>query len=229
MVSGRRVAFGAIAVVLAACVPGALTVGLTDAGEGDGPAMGADGAQGDAGADQAASGKDGSGDQANPGNDSGLDVVSSSDASDAAPLPDGYIVCAMTSVDCNVAGGQECCLNVYGMTEPDGGSAFMMTIASCEMIGGPNCGAYIGTGSTFDEQLAQTCSTSADCTPMAKECCVPLDDGGNLQVGQTIGCTSLCGAPDKTICRNNGDCNNGTTCQPETDPILMHLYAMSCR
>jgi hypothetical protein len=161
------------------------------------------------------------------GSDSGSDAVAQSDSSDAAPLPDGWIQCAATSVQCNIAGGDECCLNVYGMIAVDGGRVYAMTIGSCEALGGANCGAYLGTGNNFDEQLPQTCSTRADCTGGAS-CCIALDDAGAVKDGIGITCQATCAAPYRTICRTNADCMTGT-CKPETDPVLMHLYAKYCQ
>lgn len=226
MAPGRRAVLVATSVLLTACIPGALSVGETDGGPSgdDGPSMGPDGAQGDAGADQS-SGMDGS---SPTDGDSGQDAVAQPDVSDAAPLPDGYIQCAATSVQCNVAGGDQCCLDVFGMTTADGGSVYQNTSAACEVIGGPNCGAYIGTGNNFDEQLPQTCSTARDCTGGAS-CCVAFSDAGTVRFGTGITCQAICSAPDRIICRNNGDCPTATTCQPETDPVLSHLYARYCR
>jgi hypothetical protein len=230
-----RAALVAIPMLLGACIPGVLTVAATDGGTGsDGPTKGEDGGPGDAGTDGASS-KDASGDQTT-GGDSGTDAPAQPDAgdaaslpdtSDAASLPDGYIQCAATSVQCNAAGGDQCCLDVFGIIEADGSSDYTNTSASCEAVGGPNCGAYLGTGSDFDEQLPQTCSTQADCAAGAA-CCVAFTDAGAVRIGEGITCQPTCNAPDRSICRDNGDCTTGT-CQPETDPILMHLYARYCQ
>jgi hypothetical protein len=229
MPPARRAVLVALAALLGACIPGAFTVGATDGGEGDGTATGPDGAHGDggAGADQS-SGPDASGDQTAPG-DSGADTIAPVDVTEAAPVvPDGYVVCSGTTVQCDVAGGQECCLNIYGTIGEDGGATYDTTMAACEALGGPNCGAYLGTGNNFDEQLPQTCSTAIDC-PLGTGCCVPIDDAGALKFGTTIACLGTCNAPDRIICSDNGDCPNGHACLPETDPILGHLYARYCQ
>ena len=219
-----------LAVSLAACIPAALTVGGDASPTGGDTAIdGSDGSRqdstsnpGDAGSDQIAA--DGAVDQAtgdvSPGPDGG------SDASDAAPLPDGYIVCPSTTQQCDIAGGQECCLTVDGTQgSGDAGPTYSFSSAMCEALGGPNCGAFIGAGNTFSELFPVTCSTAGDC-PAGSSCCVAV--GSDPTMIGSINCQAGC-AGGKTICRDNGDCPMPKTCQPETDPILVHLFGKDCQ
>src|SRR5579872_4429162 len=101
-------AVSVLAVSLPACIPAQLSVGGdASPARSDGAVDGSDGALADSGSNpgDAASEQpvvDGAVDQATgdvaPGPDGG------SDASDAAFLPDGYIVCPATSQQCDIAG-----------------------------------------------------------------------------------------------------------------------------
>jgi hypothetical protein len=228
--SSNRAALAAIPILLAACIPGVLTVGASDGGPstGDSSSPGPDGAggdsgnpPGDAGADQAA--VDASSEHAGDGAP-GLDA--SVDSSDAGPLPDGYIQCPGTSVQCQAAGVGECCDTIYGTIASDGGYVYSLTMAVCEAVGGANCGSLEQTGGSFSENFPQTCSTVADCTS-GTVCCVAFASGG-IALGKGISCEPTCPSPDRIICRTTADCTGGLTCQPETDSILSHVYARYC-
>ncbi|HEY8087318.1 MAG TPA: hypothetical protein VIF09_05725 [Polyangiaceae bacterium] len=228
----NRAAVAAIPLLLAACIPGVLTVGASDGGPstGDSSSPGPDGAggdssnpSGDAGADQAS--KDASGEHAGD-SAQGVDAPAA-DSSDAGPLPDGYIQCPGTSVQCQVGGVGECCDTIYGSIASDGGYVYSLTMAVCEAVGGANCGSLEQVGPSFTENFPQTCSTVADCAT-GTACCVVFNAGG-IALGQGIGCASSCPSPDRIICRTTADCTGGLTCKPETDSILSHVYARYCQ
>ncbi len=196
--SSKRAAVAAVPVLLAACIPGVLTVGASDGGlsTSDASPPGPDGAggdssnaNGDAGADQVST--DGS-----PGVDAPVD------SSDAAALPDGFIQCPATSVQCQAAGIGECCDAIFGSIASDGGFVYTLTMASCEAVGGPNCGSLAQVGPSFTENFPQTCSTLADCTT-GSLCCVAIQMGGiSLGAGHRL---YVHASPDRIICRT-ADC-----------------------
>ena len=229
--SSSRAAVAAIPILLAACIPGVLTVGDSDGGPSntDSSSPGPDGAggdssnpSGDAGADHVS--MDASSEQAD---DSAPGVDAPVDSSDAAPLPDGYIQCPATSVQCQAAGIGECCDTIYGSVASDGGFVYDLTMASCEAVGGANCGSLEQVGPSFTENFPQSCSTVSDCTT-GSVCCVAIAMGG-IALGQGINCESTCPSPDRIICRTSADCTPPSSCQPETDPILSHVYARYCQ
>jgi hypothetical protein len=229
--SSNRAAVAAIPILLAACIPGVLTMGDSDGGPStsDSSPPGPDGAggdssnpSGDAGADHVS--MDASSEQAD---DSAPGVDAPVDSSDAAPLPDGYIQCPATSVQCQAAGIGECCDTIYGSVASDGGFVYSLTMASCEALGGPNCGSLSQVGGSFTENFPQSCSTLSDCTT-GSVCCVAIAMGG-IALGQGINCESTCPSPDRIICRTSADCAPPSSCQPETDAILSHVYARYCQ
>jgi hypothetical protein len=225
-----RVTVVAIApMLLVACIPGPLGLATTDgsAEESDGSAQVADASPPDAdahtsGADSSATGIDSSlPPEASAGPDAQPDVV------DAAPLMQGYIRCAGTTVACDIAAQAECCLTVDGMLSGgDAAATFAFASADCEEAGGPNCGFYGTSGNTSFMVFPQTCSTAADCA-MGDACCVALDTTETWVSG--ISCQPACASPSRIVCLTSADCRNGQQCLPETDSILMHLYSRYCR
>jgi hypothetical protein len=160
-------------------------------------------------------------DAKSPGHDTGpMD-----DASDAiAPLQAGYIYCGVTGASCNAAGGQECCLTLYGELV-DSGAIFQNLDTSCEVAGGPNCGFSTQESENFSVAFPQTCSTAADCA--AGEVCCVSTSGGEPPGINGISCVAAgaCTSPD-TLCSGNAGCLN--VCVLETDPVLSHVWPKHC-
>jgi hypothetical protein len=155
------------------------------------------------------------------------------DASDAAPLADGYIQCARTSASCNGAGGQECCINLSGEFG-DASASFNTAQTSCEVVGGPNCGFFASEGPDFQEAFPQTCSGPEDCTA-GDVCCAEVSDGGAgaPPMIASIACTSgmQCATLGVILCGSSPDCPSAIgsgICVNETDPLLSHLFPRYC-
>jgi hypothetical protein len=157
------------------------------------------------------------------------DAGSKSDASDATVVLPGYIQCGTTSQTCDLAGGQECCLNLYGSTTT-GSAVYNESMGSCEVIGGPNCGIFASEGDDFMESFPETCAGAADCD--ASVCCGHVADGGagSAPMIGSIACATRtsCATSGQIVCKTNSDCPTGTTCIGETDPLLVHLWSRRC-
>jgi hypothetical protein len=216
----HRAALAAVSMQLAACIPAPLELG-------PGSTEGIDGTAPDVDASQHAPDSAMHGNDASPPVDSSsAPVESGADASDAGHLMQGYVQCATTSVACDVAAQQECCLFLTGtLADGDAGSAIQNSSASCDEAG--TCGSgFTSIGSNFTTTFAQTCSTAADCAA-GSGCCAAVDP---MDVSVlSIACQAACAAPGRLICRSDTDCVGGKHCLPETDPILMQLYAKYCQ
>jgi hypothetical protein len=228
----HRAALAAIPCLVAACIPGALRFEASDGGPSATDSSPPDGEGDDGIAPPGDAGTDRVSMDASPDTSDGAPPVDAPvDSSDSAALPDGYIQCPGTSVQCQAGITGECCDAIFGTVASDGGYVYSLTMASCEMAGGPNCGSLSQVGATFTENFPQTCSTLADCMA-GSLCCVAMTTGGgtlSIDLGKGISCQPTCVSPDRVICRTTGDCPTSLTCKPETDSILSHVYARYCQ
>jgi hypothetical protein len=152
-----------------------------------------------------------------------------SDASDPIVVPPGYIQCGTTSQTCDLAGGQECCVNLYG-TAASGTPVYNDSIGTCEVISGPNCGEWGTVGEDFMDAFAQTCAATADCD--AGYCCGHIADAGAgspAMLGPIMCATqAACASSGLIVCKADNDCPSGQTCVAEADPLLAHLWTHRC-
>jgi hypothetical protein len=231
--TARRITAAAGAFALAwavACIPSALTV------QGDASPSGADGAvlpdTSSGLTDSSMTPIDGATPRDASMTDAGVTTdgpVDSATAETGPVFSPGTLRCAMTDSGCDLEGGLECCLTMFG-TGNGAVLAVTLVTSACEAIGGPNCGSLVQIGTMFTMNFPQTCASATDC-PVGEACCLAVADGGSPAMISGVGCqpAQQCTLPWRTICRTDTDCPVSMHCTAETDPVLSSLYAKDCQ
>jgi hypothetical protein len=171
-----------------------------------------------------------------PSGDGGGGTDPRSDGASPPPtdLMPGQIFCASTTTVCDIRQAQ-CCVTLAGM-DSAAVRSYSFSSAKCGPINGPGCGEYTSNGTDFSDKFPQQCATAADCAAGNSCCVLPLSPTGGTpdrfdKVVNSIQCIAAteCAVKGRAICKGASDCAATEKCLPETDPILVHLYAAFCR
>ena len=176
-----------------------------------------------------AGGGDGGADAPGAQSDARVPVDPRADAA-TTTLGPGEIECASTTTVCDVRVAQ-CCVTLLGSATAAGRS-FTASSAKCAAAGAGGCSQLTQSSDTFTDQFTQRCASARDCKA-GESCCVLSTDPMNRfgkYVG-SIGCVAAteCATTGRAICAGAADCTPQENCLPETDPVLLHLYASFCQ